>query len=139
MWLAFGIVLAILELVTPGGFYFLFFGVSAIAVGLLSGLGVTAEAWVEVMLFSILSVVSLLLFRKPLLQKFHPLISDNQVDSLVGETAMALEDIAASGFGKVELRGAAWNACNNGDRPLSPGQRCTVERIEGLSLWVRAQ
>jgi membrane protein implicated in regulation of membrane protease activity len=61
------------------------------------------------------------------------------VDSLVGETALVLDDIPASGFGKVELRGTAWNARNGGSASLSRGQRCTVERVEGLSLWVRPQ
>ena len=106
---------------------------------MLKGIGVTSDATVEWLLFSVISVLALLLFRKPLLRKFHPNASPDLVDTMIGETALAIDDIPVSGFGKVELRGAAWNARNGGEQSLSRGQRCTVERIEGLSLWVRSQ
>jgi membrane protein implicated in regulation of membrane protease activity len=139
VWVLAGFALTLIELTTPGGFYFLFFGVSALVVGMLKGIGVTDNATVEWLLFSIVSVLALLLFRKPLLKRFHPDAAPDLVDTLIGETAQVIDDIPASGFGKVELRGTAWNARNGGDRPLVRGQRCTVERVDGLSLWVRAQ
>jgi len=138
VWLIAGFVLALLELTTPGGFYFLFFGIAAVVVGILVGTGLAPQAWLQLLVFSAVSVVTSLLFRKPLLQHFGPRIPDIPVDSLVGETATALDEIAVNGFGKVELRGAAWNARNNGDRKLACGDRCTVERVDGISVWVRA-
>jgi membrane protein implicated in regulation of membrane protease activity len=138
-WMLFGILLALLELASPGGFYFIFFGVSAVVVGLLTWLGLTVEPWVEITLFSIFSILASVLFRKRLLARFGPKAPDVPVDSLVGETATALDEIQASSFGKVELRGSAWNARNSGDAALSRGQRCRVERVDGLSLWVKAE
>ena len=35
MWIAMGLVLAAIELATPGGFFIIFFGVGAVGVGLL--------------------------------------------------------------------------------------------------------
>jgi membrane protein implicated in regulation of membrane protease activity len=55
---------------------------------------------------------------------------------MVGEAATVLDNIEAGEFGKVELRGTAWNAKNSGDRMLVRGERCKVRRVEGLSLWV---
>lgn len=136
-WIILGFALALLEMATPGGFYFLFFGLGALGVGVLSWTGVVQEAWLHLMLFSAFSVGSSLLFRKPLLERFGPTSPQLPVDSLVGETAMALDDIEVNGFGKVELRGTAWSARNGGEQKVNRGQRCTVERIEGLSLWVR--
>jgi len=136
-WIIAGFLLALLELTTPGGFYFLFFGVAAVAVGMLTGIGILPQSWLQLLVFSVLSVITSLLFRKPLLQHFGPKIPDIPVDSLIGETATALDDIDVNGFGKVELRGAAWNARNNGSNKVARGQRCTVERVEGLSVWVR--
>jgi membrane protein implicated in regulation of membrane protease activity len=95
------------------------------------------EAWIQLMLFSIFSVVTSLLFRKPLLQRFGPKSTDVTVDSMVGETATALDDIDVNGFGKVELRGTAWSARNSGEQKVNRGQRCVVDRVEGLSLWVK--
>jgi membrane protein implicated in regulation of membrane protease activity len=136
-WVVLGFALALLELATPGGFYFLFFGLGALAVGFLSWTGVIEQPWVQLMLFSVFSIVSSLLFRKPLLERFGPKSTDVPVDSLVGETAMALDDIDVNGFGKVELRGTAWNARNSGENKVNRGQRCTVDRVDGLSLWVK--
>jgi membrane protein implicated in regulation of membrane protease activity len=60
------------------------------------------------------------------------------VDSLVGEQAMALEDIAAGSVGKAEMRGSTWTAQNVGAVTLTKGQRCTVESVEGLTIRIRA-
>jgi len=60
-----------------------------------------------------------------------------KVDNLIGETAQALEDIAVDAIGKAELRGAAWNAHNIGDAPIPGSTRCRVERVDGLTLYVR--
>jgi len=138
-WIVFGILLALLELASPGGFFFLFFGVGAVLVGALAWVGLLAEPWVQVTFFSIFSVVASLVFRKPLLARFGPRTPDIPVDSLLGETATVMDDIQASAFGKVELRGSSWSAKNNGDQVLARGQRCKVERVDGLSLWVRAE
>ena len=136
-WIILGFALALLEMATPGGFYFLFFGIGSVGVGVLSWTGAIQETWVQLMLFSVFSVGTSLIFRKPLVERFGPKHLDVPVDSIVGETATALDDIEVSGYGKVELRGTAWNARNGGERKVSRGQRCTVERVEGLSLWVR--
>lgn len=136
VWIILGFGLALLELATPGGFYFLFFGISSLIIGVLSRLGALQEAWLQLMLFSILAVAASLLFRRPLLQRFGPEMPDVEIDSLVGEIATALVDIEVDGFGKVELRGTSWSARNGGAQTVKRGQRCEVMRVEGLSLWI---
>jgi len=136
-WVLLGLALALLELTTPGGFYFIFFGIAAVCVGALSWAGLISETWLQFMVFSILAIVASLLFRRPLMQRFGPKAPEIPVDTLVGETAMALDDIEIDGFGKVELRGSAWNARNSGGQKVMRGQRCTVDRVDGLLLWVK--
>jgi membrane protein implicated in regulation of membrane protease activity len=136
VWIIAGVALAMLELTTPGGFFFLFFGTAAVGVGLLTGVGMLPQSWLQLLVFSVLSILSSLLFRKPLLQHFGPRIPEIEVDSLVGETAVALVDIEPNGYGRVELRGSAWNARNSGSERVSRGDRCKVERVDGLSVWV---
>jgi membrane protein implicated in regulation of membrane protease activity len=135
-WFIFGFILLLLELSASGGFYFLFFGVGAIGVGILAWSTVVEQAWVQLTFFSIFSIGTSLLFRRRLLSRFGPKSGDSVVDSLVGEAATVIDNIEAGGFGKVELRGTAWNAKNNGDRMLVRGDRCKVQRVDGLSLWV---
>jgi hypothetical protein len=136
-WMVLAFALILLELLTPAGFHLLFFGVGALLVGMLVGVGVLAPPWVEWFLFSCLSVVALLLFRRPLVNRFHASGRRASIDTIVGETALAVEDIAIDAIGRAELRGTTWNARNVGEQPLQPGQRCVVERVEGLMLWVR--
>jgi inner membrane protein len=40
-------------------------------------------------------------------------------------------------MGKVELRGSSWSAQNVSPSPLTSGQRCRVEKVDGLMLLVR--
>ncbi|MBI1898400.1 MAG: NfeD family protein [Acidobacteria bacterium] len=126
----------LLEALTPGGFYLMFFGISAVIVGLLAALHLTGAAWVEWLLFSVIAIITLAFLRKPLIEKMRP-AAGPAVDTLIGETAVALTDIGADGIGKAELRGSAWSARNVGPQPLTAGQRCKVENVEGLLLWIR--
>jgi len=138
IWMLLGFLLLLAELLTPGGLYLLFFGVAAIIVGLLAGLSLVGPAWLQWLMFSLVSVLALSLFRRPLLKRLRPATLAQEVDSLIGETAIALEDMAADAIGKAELRGAAWSARNVGGSSLARGQRCTVERVDGLMLCVRS-
>jgi len=133
-----GLLLLAGEMLAPGSFFFMFLGASGLIVGLLALLFRDMQAWVQWLLFSVFAVVSLVFFRKPLMERFHLTgRHGKKVDSLVGETATAMEDIATAGIGKAELRGAAWSALNVGDQPLSKSQRCRVEHVDGLTLHVR--
>jgi hypothetical protein len=144
IWAVFGFVLTLAELLTPGGFYLLFFGVSALVVGLLRLVGIAGPEWLQWLLFSVFSVASITFLRKPLVDKFSaigigPGVPSVDTDTIVGEIAVAGENIAAGAIGRVELRGAAWRACNRGTQPITIGQRCVVERLEGLRLDVRSE
>jgi membrane protein implicated in regulation of membrane protease activity len=64
-WLALGLLLIALEMRTHGGFYILVFGVTAMFISGLSLLEFAGPAWVQLLLFTSISVVSLLVFRDP--------------------------------------------------------------------------
>ncbi len=136
-WLILGLVLMVLEVVTPGGFFVIFFGVGAIAVGLMEAAGLHMPLAVQGVVFVITSVAAILVFRKPLLERFNKSTPEGRVDAIAGEMAQALDDIPVNGFGKAELRGAAWSAHNVGDAPIARASRCRVERVDGLTLYVR--
>lgn len=138
IWAAIGCLLLAGELLTPGGFYIVFFGVSGLCVAVITALFPEFPLWAQWLLFSVLAVAALLLFRKPLLEWFRRRSPEPQVDSLIGEIAVAMEDIAPGAVGKAELRGSAWNAQNAGETPLARGQRCRVVRVEGLTLYIRS-
>jgi len=139
IWVLAGLVLLLAEVLTAGGFFVVFFGLGAILVGALKGLGWDGPGWAEWLVFTVLSVVSLALFREPLMRRFNLRGSEKPVDRLEGEAAVVTEEVAPGGYGKAELRGTSWTARSAGDATLARGQRCRVERVEGLTLWLRAE
>ena len=101
--------------------------------------GFTGSAWMEWMLFSIFAAGTTALFRQKVLERFGPKMPSGEVDTLIGEVATPLEGIQPGGVGKAELRGSSWSAFNAGSQGLSRGQRCLVERVDGLTLFIRAE
>jgi len=137
-WLLLGLVLLAAEMATPGGFYILFFGFAALIVGALAGMEWLNTAWLQWLLFSILSIISLFLFRNSLLLWMNarePV--GEEVDSMIGEMALLTEDVPPGTPGKVELRGTIWSAWNAGPTVLAKGHRARVEKVEGLMLWIK--
>ena len=61
------------------------------------------------------------------------------LDSLVGDIAIAQDPLLPGAVGRVEMRGTGWSAKNVGTDLVTPGQRCRVERTEGLMLLVRGE
>jgi membrane protein implicated in regulation of membrane protease activity len=138
VWVVFGLVLAAIELATPGGFVVIFFGVSAVAIGLLERVGLANAPWVQWLLFPVLALVALRLFRKPLLALLRS-TEPPRVDSLVGEVAVAGADIAAGQHGRAELRGTMWQVRNVADVGVHAGQRTLVVAVDGLTLDIRPE
>lgn len=138
VWIVGGVLLCLAEMATPGAFYLLFFGVAALVVGVLAWMGLVEATWVQFLLFSVVSIASLVLFRRMLTERLNPKGPATKINTLEGESGKALEDIPAQGTGKVEVRGTGWNAVNKGDTLIEQGQACLVERVEGVTLWVRS-
>jgi membrane protein implicated in regulation of membrane protease activity len=136
IWILIGIILLSAEFVSST-MHIGLFAVGAFVVALLVGLGVEMPLWAQLILFTAVSVISLL-FVRPILVKKLRLTENKPMDTLVGEQAMAMEDIAPASVGKAELRGTTWSARNVGEDALVRGQRCVVAKVDGLSIHVRA-
>jgi len=138
-WLIIGAVLVAAELAASGGFYVIFFGIAALAISGLRLVDAAGPLWVQLILFSGLSIASLLLFRSPLLKMMKLDAPGRDVDTLVGDPATPLDDIAVGAVGRAELRGAVWSARNHDDAPLVRGQRCTVVDVDRLMISIKAE
>jgi membrane protein implicated in regulation of membrane protease activity len=140
LWVLLGLILLGLELAQAGGFFVIFFGAGALLVGLLVGIRAVQASWLQWLLFTALSIISLLLFRKPLLEWMRRGETPQApVDTLVGETAVLTEDLPTGGVGKAELRGTSWSVRSRAPESLRRGQRTRVEQVDGLTLWVRVE
>ena len=138
-WILLGLALAAIELATPGGFFFIFFAVAALLLGVLELVGMLESDWVQWSLFSVISLASLVVFRKPLLQWMRRGERLGEVDSLVGEVAIAVGPMGSGQHGRAELRGSTWGARNVGRTALAPSERCRVIAVRGLELDIHSE
>ena len=136
LWVLLGLALLVVEMVTPGGLFALFFGLSALIVAAVEALDV-APAWLEWLIFAALGVGLLLLLRKRTQERLGT--RRIPVDSLVGEVAIPLEDLGPNATGRAELRGSSWTVRNAGVAPIARGQRCQVQKVDGLTLWIHSE
>ncbi|MFN2425186.1 MAG: NfeD family protein [Candidatus Binatia bacterium] len=140
MWILLGFGLLAGETLTPGGFFVFFFGLSALVVGALAWTEVISSVLAQWLLFSVFSVVSLLLLRPKLVGRFREAGASGGPprEELVGDVAILVDDLEPGGVGKAELRGTQWNVRSHERRTLARGSRCIVEKVDGLTLWIAA-
>ena len=133
-WWSLGVLLLIVELLAPGMF-FLWMGESALVVGGVLWLfpGVSFEH--QVMLFSVLSVFSVLIVRR--LLRSNPIQSDrpllNQRTAQYVGRVFTLEEPIVNGRGKIHVDDSTWRV-EGEDCPK--GTRVRVTDAEGVILKV---
>jgi inner membrane protein len=130
-WLVIGLILVALEMAASGGFYVIFFGIAALAIAGLHVIDAAGPVWVQLLLFSVISVGSLLFFRARLLKWLQLDRVGPDVDSLVGDTAVPLEDIPAGAVGRA--------ARNQDSATLARGQRCKVVEVDRLMIFLKPE
>jgi hypothetical protein len=138
-WVVLGLVLAVAEIASAGGFYIIFFGFGAIVVGVLAALGLAGPEWTQLLLFGALSITSLALFRSPLMKRMQVNPQAPAIDTLVGEIGTAAEDLRPGAVGRVELRGTAWSGRNRTHHTLHLGARVRVVAVDGLTIDVEPE
>ena len=126
-----------LEVVTPGGFILLFFGIGAAFTGLLAAPGLAGPLWVQILIFTGVSAGSLGIFRERMLGSMKtPLGMDEKLADIVGAVVVLTDEAPAHSRGRAEYRGAPWSVHNAGDAPLPKGARARVLGVDGLTLRV---
>jgi len=138
-WLVLGLVLIALEMAAAGGFYIIFFGVAAVVIAVLQLLGIAGPTWLQLLLFSVFSIASLLFFRNPIMRRLNLGAGAADIDTLARENGTVLDAMVPGANGRVEVRGTTWSARNVGTLPLTDGARCVVVRTDRLTLLVKAE
>jgi membrane protein implicated in regulation of membrane protease activity len=137
-WIVVGAALLAAEAIVTTDFWLFFVGISALLVGLLGLTGAELPVWAQWLAFAALSVVLLAFVRRRLRQTLARAgAASESAGDVIGSQAVAREPIAAGARGRGELRGSPWQMVNAGSDPVANGDRCTVERVEGVTLYVR--
>jgi hypothetical protein len=139
-WLVLGIgLLGVEMLIIDAQFYLVFIGLSAAVVGLLGLFGVGLPDWAEWLVFAALSILAMVAFRR----RIYELVRGRggQVDErlTVGDHVVVPARLEPGQSGRVEYRGSSWDARNAGRQPIEAGREAVIERVDGLTLHVRAE
>ena len=137
-WIILGLGLLAGELLIAGTFFLFFFGIAALVVGALIPVLHVSSLLLELAVFIALAVALVFSFREKLVGRVR-IGRRPPLDSLAGEVAILQEELTANGVAKAELRGGSWNARSSLGHPFPKGQRCIVDRVEGLTLYLRAE
>lgn len=96
-----------------------------------------APFWLQILLFVLVSGLSLAALR-PLVRKFvTPKITKTNVDAVIGATGrvtVAVDNIAAAG--QVKLGTMVWTARSTTGDPIPEGTLVKADRIEGVKVFV---
>jgi len=135
VWFLLGLVLFLLELVIPGFFIF-FFGLGAWVTALICLIGEPSTD-LQIIIFAVVSVLSLVALRKMIQKKFFyhdENLSDKVEDEFTGKDATAIEDFSAENTGKVEFKGTSWKA--ESSTQIKAGQTVIIKSKEDFKLKV---
>ncbi len=139
-WVVVGALMLSAELAfVDAQFYLVFLGVAALAVGLIGLAGTDLPIWLQWLLFAALSLVFFVGFRKRLYRTLRSDSGETVPENVEAEHALAIDEIAPGGRGKVELRGSRWTAVNESDRAIASGSSVRVINAEGVVLHVRPE
>ena len=137
IWLLAGVLLILLEFFAPG-VIIVFFGVGAVITSLTTWADWTPGLGSQVTVFSISSLVLLFGLRRFVKKWFVGTSRDlnGPDDDFIGREARVISSLPGQGGpGKVEIKGANWNA--RSEVPVPAGATVIIERREGLTFHVR--
>lgn len=135
LWILFGLFLLVLELFLPTGFFVFLIGIGAVVTGLIVSTELAGPLWLHWLLFVAVSSALLMYVRRFMMGRADS--AAKEVDrGPQGQVVVISSDIAPGGTGSAELRGSTWSVRNDGQQPLKAGDRCIVERVEGILLIV---
>lgn len=138
-WLILGGMLFGAELgLIDAAFYLVFLGLSALLVGLLMLFGIDMEMWLQWLVFSGLSLSSMIFFRTRVYRWVHPPGGGYEA-SHVGEELQITARLAPGESARMAHKGSSWTVRNNGQETLEAGERASIEKVDGLTIQVSKQ
>ena len=96
-----------------------------------------AQLWLEIVVFIVVSALSLAAFRPLVKKHFNAKVEKTNIDAVIGSVGTVLADIHnISATGRVKLGGMEWSARSTSGEPIATGTVVRVDRIEGVKVYV---
>ena len=135
IWVIISIVCLILEL-SSGDFFILCFAIGAAVAAIVAGCGLSLT-W-QIIVFAVISILSLLLVRPALIKKLHKPHRErlSNAEAMIGQEGRVSEPIEAGGFGRVAIDGDDWKALSADGSAIAKDTRVRVVKMDSIIVTV---
>lgn len=135
IWVIISILCLILEL-SSGDFFILCFAIGAAVSAIVAGCGANLT-W-QIIVFAVVSALSLLLVRPALLKKLHKPQRErlSNAEAMIGQEGRVSESIDAGGYGRVAIDGDDWKARSVDGSAIDKDVRVRVVKMDSIILTV---
>lgn len=136
VWLIVSFLCLIIEL-TNGDFFIFCFAVGGVG-GLLTALFTDSLA-AQIVVFAIVSVLSLFFVRPVMLKYFHRKDHERKsnFEALIGRVGKVTDAIPDHGYGYVQIDGDSWKAHTPDGQPIEVGARVEVLKMDSIIITVK--
>lgn len=135
LWTIIAVLCLIIEL-GSGDFF-----VTCFAIGALCALVATLVGlplWVQVLVFALCSVASIIFIRPSLLKRIHNRAErPSNADALIGRKGLVIEAIIPGGSGYVKIDGDEWKAVSVTGETIAKGETVEVTGRESIIVKVK--
>lgn len=136
VWLILLVILVAGEAITVG-LTFIWFAVGTVGGLLTAVLG--GPIWLQVVVFLLLSALTLVLVRPAAARLLTPGLSPTNADRVLSQIALVTEEIDnIAETGQVKLFGQVWTARSENGEVIPVQTRVRILRIEGVKVFVKA-
>ena len=135
IWVIISIVCLILEL-SSGDFFILCFAIGAAVSSIFAGCGANVT-W-QIIIFAVVSALSLLLVRPALIKKLNKPHRErlSNAEAMIGQQGRVSERIEANGYGRVAIDGDDWKAVSADGGAIEKDERVRVVKMDSIILTV---
>lgn len=135
IWVIISIVCLILEL-SSGDFFILCFAIGAAVAAVVAGCGASLT-W-QIIVFAVVSALSLFLVRPALIRKLHKPHRErlSNAEAMIGQEGRVSETIPAGGYGRVAIDGDDWKALSADGGAIDKDVRVRVVKMDSIIVTV---
>ena len=135
LWTLVCVVALILE-VSSGTFYLMCFAIGAVGAVVVSLMG--TPLWLQVLVFSVISAVSVFCVRPLLVKCLHPVQKErlSNASALVGRQGVVVEPISAERPGYVRVDGDEWRAVTADGTMIERGVNVRITAMNSIVVTV---
>ena len=135
LWTLVCVVALILE-VSSGTFYLMCFAIGAVGAVVVSLMG--TPLWLQVLVFSVISAVSVFCVRPLLVKCLHPVQKErlSNASALVGRQGVVIEHISAERPGYVRVDGDEWRAVTADGTMIERGVNVRIIAMNSIVVTV---